>query len=255
MMKRLINYIAVITLCITFTQCKKNFLDASSPSNVDDKFVTSTPSETFKTLSWCYANYRQNCIMGTYRWNDPIGSDAEMYPEQSSSNDLDAIGRPDLLPIDFAATGFNNLYSTLARAAKVANLISQKQAYQDDVKAGKTSDWTHLYGEALTIRAFCYFDLIKHFGDVPYGYENKVVTDFKLSSRFDIYDSLIASLKLVEPLMYKLGEGGINAERFSRTFTDALIGELALFSGGYQTIRTDVPGLYGNVQFTTKGSE
>ncbi|HZW65359.1 MAG TPA: RagB/SusD family nutrient uptake outer membrane protein [Hanamia sp.] len=255
MMKRLINYIAVITLCITFTQCKKNFLDASSPSNVDDKFVTSTPSETFKTLSWCYANYRQNCIMGTYRWNDPIGSDAEMYPEQSSSNNLNAILQPDLLPIDAVAGGFNNLYTTLARAAKVANLIAGKEAYQKDVASGTVSDWTQLYGEAITMKAFCYFNLIKHFGDVPYGYENNYVENYSLNSRFDIYDSLIASLKVAEPLMYKLGEGNITAERFSRTFCDALIGEIALYSGGYQTIRTDVTGLYGNINFDKKGTE
>ena len=66
-MKRITYYIAAVTLCIIFAQCKKDFLNASSPSNVDDDFVTSTPSETFKTLSWCYANYRQNCIMGIYR--------------------------------------------------------------------------------------------------------------------------------------------------------------------------------------------
>ena len=254
-MKRLINYIAVITLCITFTQCKKDFLDASSPSNVDDEFVTSTPSETFKTLSWCYANYRQNCIMGTYRWNDPIGSDAEMYPEQNSSNNLNAILQPNLLPIDAVATGFNNLYTTLARASKVAGLIAQKEAYQADVASGTVSDWTQLYGEAMTMKAFCYFDLIKHFGDVPYGYENNYVVEYSLNSRFDIYDSLITSLKVAEPLMYKLGEGGITAERFSRTFCDALIGEIALYSGGYQTIRTDVPGLYGKVQFDKKSTE
>jgi hypothetical protein len=254
-MKKLINYILPITLCIVFTQCKKSFLDATSPSNVDDVFVTSTPSETFKTLSWCYANYRQNCIMGTYRWNDPIGSDAEMYPEDGSSNNLNAYLRSDLLPINAVSTGFNSLYTTLARAAKVAGLIKAKAAYQADVTGGKPTDWTHLYGEAMTIKALCYFDLIKHFGDVPYGYENSYVTDYALNSRFDIYDSLIADLKIAEPLMYKIGEGGITAERMSRTFCDALIGELALFSGGYQTIRTDVEGLYGNVTFTKKGTE
>ncbi|MFL5748273.1 MAG: RagB/SusD family nutrient uptake outer membrane protein [Niastella sp.] len=254
-MKKLINYILPVTLCIAFTQCKKSWLDTTSPSNVDDAFVTSTPSETFKTLSWCYANYRQNCVMGTYRWNDPIGSDAEMYPEDGSSNNLNAILRSDLLPINSASGGFNGLYSTLARAVKVAGLIKAKAAYQTDVADGKPTDWTHLYGEAMTIKALCYFDLIKHFGDVPYGYENTTVTDYSLSSRFDIYDSLIADLKNVEPLMYKIGEGGINAERMSRTFCDALIGELALFSGGYQTIRTDVDGLYGSVTFTKKGAE
>jgi len=254
-MKRITHYIAAVTLCIIFAQCKKDFLNASSPSNVDDDFVTSTPSETFKTLSWCYANYRQNCIMGIYRWNDFFGSDAEMYPEQSSSNNANAILRPDLLPIDAVATGFNNLYSTLARAGKVAGLIAEKEDYKNDVAAGKVSDWTQLYGEAMTMKALCYFDLIKHFGDVPYGYENNYTEDYSLNSRFDIYDSLIASLKVAEPLMYKLGDGGITAERFSRTFCDALIGEMALYSGGYQTIRTDVDTLYGNVNFDKKSSE
>ncbi|MBS1655790.1 MAG: RagB/SusD family nutrient uptake outer membrane protein, partial [Bacteroidetes bacterium] len=182
-------------------------------------------------------------------------SDAEMYPEQSSSNNANAILRSDLLPIDYSASGFNNLYSTLARASKIATLIAGKQAYQDGVASGHATDWTHLYGEAITMKALCYFDLVKHFGDVPYGYENSYVDNYSLNSRFEIYDSLISSLKIAEPLMYKLGEGGITAERFSRTFCDALIGELALFSGGYQTIRTDVTGLYGSVQFDRKGTE
>jgi len=254
-MKRVINYITIITLCITFTQCKKDFLDVSSPSNVDDNFVTSTPSETLKTLSWAYANYRQNCIMGTYRWNDPVGSDAEMYPEQNSSNNSNAILRSDQLPIDFSAAGFNNLYSTLSRAKKIAEIIAGKEAYKNDIAADKITDWTQLYGEAITMKALCYFDLIKHFGDVPYGYENEFVVEYSLNSRFDIYDSLIASLKIAELHMYRLGEGGITAQRFSRTFCDGLIGELALYSGGYQTIRTDMDGLYGSVQFSKKGTE
>lgn len=254
-MKQVINFIAAVTLCITFSQCKKDFLNASSPSNVDDNFVTNTPSETFKTLSWCYANYRQNGIMAVYRWNDPVGSDAEMYPEENSSNNNNAILRSDQLPIDVVAGGFNSLYSTLSRAAKVAGLIAAKDAYKNDVAGGKATDWTHLYGEAMTIKAFCYFELIKHFGDVPFGYENNYVEDYSLTSRFAIYDSLIASLKVAEPLMYKLGEGGVTAERFSRTFCNALIGKLALYSGGYQTIRTDVSDLYGKMSFDKKSAE
>lgn len=250
-----LKYILAIAVCITFTQCKKDFLNARSPSSVDDEFVTTTPAETFKILSWGYANYRQTGVMGTYRWNDPIGSDAETYPEDNSSNNLNAILRPDLISIDAVAGGFNGLYATLGRAATVARLIAEKQVYKDDVAAGKTSEWTQLYGEAITMRAFCYAELVKHFGDVPYGYENTDAEDYSLTSRFAIYDNLIEDLKKVEPLMYKIGEGGINAERFSRTFCNALIGQLALSSGGYQTIRTDVSGLYGSVTFTNKGSE
>lgn len=253
-MKKIHNYILLAVFCLAFTQCKR-YLDTSSPANTDDDFVTSTTSETFKTLSWCYANYRQNCANALYSWNDPIGSDAEMYPEQTSTNNLNAIMQADAMPVDAMAGPFNSLYSTLARAAKVAAIIAKKPAYQADVAAGKTTDWTQLYGEAMTIKAFCYFNLVRHFGDVPYGYENTYVEDYSLSSRFDIYDQLIESLKAVAPLMYTLGEGGITAERFSKTFAEALIGKMALYAGGYQTIRTDVKDLYGSVQFSTKGKD
>ena len=254
-MKTYIKYIAAVALCLSFTQCKKSYLDVTSPSSVDDSFVTTTTSETFKSLSWCYSNYRQNCIMGVYRWNDPVGSDAEYYPEDGSTNNLNAIGRSDQLGVDIVATGFNSLYQTLALASRLANVIAAKDAYKADVAAGKTTDWTHLYGEAITMRAFCYFQLTMHFGDVPYGYENTSASDYSLTSRFDIYDSLIDGLKKAEPLMYSIGQGNINQERMSRTFCDALIGQIALFAGGYQTIRTDVSGLYGSVTFTKKGSE
>ena len=255
MKKLTLKYITAIIFCIVLTQCKKGYLDTKSPSSVDDEFVSSTPAETFKILSWCYANYRQNCVMGGYRWNDPVGSDAEVYPEDNSSNNLNAILRADLLPVDAVAGGFDGLYATLARAAKTAELIAAKTAYQEDVAAGRTSEWTHLYGEAMTMKAFCYFELVKHFGDVPYGYENKYVEDYSLTSRFTIYDNLIAELIKVEPFMYKIGEGGLNAERFTRTFCNSLIGQLALNSGGYQTIRTDVPDLYKGLSFDRKGAE
>lgn len=253
-MKKITYYIVALALAFSFVQCS-DYLNTSSPSNTDDEFVTSTTSETFKTLSWCYANYRQNCAIGLYSWNDPIGSDIEMYPEASSTNNINAIMQPENLTIDAMRDPFNNLYSTLARATKIAGIIASKPAYQADVASGTVSDWTQLYGEAITIKAFCYFNLVKHYGDVPYGYENSYVEEYTLNSRFEIYDELIASLKEVAPLMYKIGEGGITAERFSKTFANALIGQIALYAGGYQTIRTDVADLYGNVQFTTKGKE
>jgi len=254
-MKTYIKYIAALVVCLTFTQCKKSYLDATSPSSVDDNFVTSTTTETFKSLSWCYANYRQNCIMSSYRWNDPVGSDAEYYPEDGSSNNLNAQLKTDQEPVDYATPGFNALYQTLAQAKRLADIIAAKDAYKADAAGGKATDWTQLYGESMTMWAFCYFELVQHFGDVPYGYENTVVTDYSLSSRFTIYDNLISALQKAEPLMYRLGDGSIGPERMSRTFCDALIGEIALYSGGYQTIRTDMSGLYGSVTFNKIGTE
>ena len=78
------------------------------------------------------------------------------------------------------------------------------------------------------MKAFCYFDLVKHYGDVPYGYENNNVEDYSLLC-FEIYDNLIEILKEAEALMYPLGEGGITAERFSKGFADVVRTNSSLF--------------------------
>lgn len=252
-MKKIFLYIIALH-CTMFVGCK-DFLDVESPSNAEDDFVTTTPQEALKVLSWCYANYRQNSVVPLYQWNDPIGSDTELYPEANSTNNLNAIMQPEALPIDAMKDPFDNLYSTGARALRLADIIAEKQEYIDDVAGGNTTDWTQIYGEAIALRAWCYFNLIKHFGDVPFEYENSYVEDYELSSRFEIFDALIEELKAVEPLMYPIGEGGITAERLSKTFVDALIGQMALYSGAYQTIRTDMPELYGSVQFSRIGKE
>lgn len=251
-MKRILKSMLAVVLCISFAQCD-DYLNVSSPSNTDDDFVTSSPVETFKTLSWAYAEYRQNAASGgNYNWED-CTSDAEYYPEFNSANNVIGMLRPTEVGIGSKQTQFNSLYNTVARVARVAKIIASKSEYQADVAAGNTSDWTQLYGEAMTMRAFFYFELVRHFGDVPYGIENSVVNDYGLTSRFEILDNMIASVKEVEPLMFRLGEGGITAERMSRSFANALIGEMAIYAGGWQTIRTDVEGLYDNIQFEEKG--
>lgn len=253
-MKRIFKSILVLVLGISLTQCE-DYLNVSSPSNSDDAFVTSSPEEAFKTLSWAYAEYRQNAASGgNYNFED-CTSDAEYYPEYNSANNIIGMLRPKEVSIGGKQTQFNSLYNTIARTARVANIIAGKTEYQADVAAGKATDWTQLYGEAMTMRAYFYFELVRHFGDVPYGIENSVISEYGLTSRFEILDNMIASVKAVEPLMFRLGEGGITAERMSRTFANALIGEMAVYAGGWQTIRTDVESLYGDIQFEEKGTK
>lgn len=253
-MNKILKYFSVLALCCPFAACS-DYLDTSTPENADDSFVTSTASETFKILSWCYAEYRQDCVMGVYRWNDPIGSDSEYYPEIGSLNNANARLQPELLSIGTANSAFNGYFSIIARTARLLDLIAAKEAFQEAKEAGEVNDWTQLYGEALSIQAFCYFELVKHFGDVPYGYVNTTASEYSLTSRFDILDNVIEMFDEAAPLMYRLGEGSITAERMSRGFAEAMAGMAALYSGGWQTVRTDVSGLYGDVQFETKGVE
>lgn len=240
--------------------CKKDFLAVQSPSSVDQDFVFSSPSETFKVLAGCYEAWRDN-NNGLFYDVDVVGSDAEGHPE---TYDAQLRHVPEGLyaseiSIDYANSvgEWANMYKVANRANIIMEAIAKKPEYQAAVTAGKANDWTQLYGEAAVFRAFSYHNLIRYFGDVPYFtttiYSTSQTDSARLISRDVIYESEIQSLTKVEPLMYRLGEGGITAERFSRTFAQGLIGKMALYAGGYGLRRTDFD--YGSVTFNQIGTE
>lgn len=247
-MKKILYSFVALAGCLALTQCD-SYLSVTSPDKSGDEFVTSSVSETYKTLSYCYGTYRGGVAAGgNYNWNDSA-SDAEYYPEATSNNGRIGYLQPTAVGVNDRSGQFNNLYKILARCARIAGIIEKKDEFTG---ANGVNDWTQLYGEAWTMWGYCYLELVKHFGDVPFGIENQIVDSYTLASRFDILDAVIAKLKEVEPLMYDLGEGGITAERMSRTFANQIIAEANMFAGGWQTIRTDVAGLYGDVKFESK---
>lgn len=254
-MRKISIYLCCALISYMFTNCS-DYLDVSNAGQSDNNFVMSSPDEAFKTLSWAYSEYRTNVAAGgNYNWQDPLGSDAEYMSEFPTSNNVIARLQPTATTINSAGGLYNSLNITLARASRIADLIENKAEYQADVSGSQPTEWTQLYGEAKTLWALCGWELALHYGDVPFGYENKIVEEYELTSRFAIIDTIIDELKAVESKMFVLGENGITTERMSRTYANALIGEMALFAGGWQTIRTDIPDLYGNVQFEYKGSD
>src|SRR3546814_19182608 len=116
--------------------------------------------------------------------------------------------------------------------------IAEKPEYQEAVAVGNANDWTQLYGEAAVFKAYAYHTLIGYFGDVPHFKETikhiEKTEGATITSRDEISDFQLAELQRVEPLMYRLGEGHINADRFSRTFAQGLIGRSEELRGGHR---------------------
>jgi len=253
-------YIILGALVLMTASCNKDYLNVTSPSAVDQDFVFSSPDEAQKVMAGCYDLWR-DAYGGLFYDLDVVGSDAECHPE---SYDAQLRHVPEGLyasemSIDFSdAVGtWANLYKIANRANIIMEAIAKQPDYISAVAAAKANNWTQLYGEAAVFRAFSYFNLIRYFGDVPYftqSINSTSQTDSaRLISRDVIYDSEIQNLEKVEPLMYRLGEGGVNAERFSRTFAQGFIGKMALFAGGYSLRRTDFD--YGLVTFDQIGTE
>ncbi len=258
-MKKYISSV-LIAISLLAISCKKDFLDVQSPSSVDQDFVFSAPSEALKVMMGNYELWR-GANNGLFYDLDVVGSDAETHPEAYSAQTRHI---PEGLYATEISINYSNAVAAWASLYKIANRanimmeeIAKKEDYKVALAAGKSNDWTQLYGEAAVFRAYAYFNLIRYFGDVPY-FSKSISTagqtdSATLVSRDIIYDGEIDNLRKVEGLMYKIGESGINAERFSRTFVQAFIGKMALFAGGYQTRRSDFN--YGSVAFTQLGTE
>jgi hypothetical protein len=258
-MKRIILIVSGLLLT-GIIACKKSFLTAESRSAVDTEFVFSSTGEAFGALVGCYDLWRTS-NGGMFYDIDAVGSDAETHPE---AYDAQLRHIPEGLyaseiALDYASSlgMWGNMYKIANRANMILEAIAKKEEYKTAVADNKPNDWTQMYGEAAVFRAYVYHNLIRYFGDVPYT--QQVITSTKqtdtapLVSRDRIYDGELANLAKVAPLMYKLGESGINAERFSRTFAYGLAGKMAMYAGGYSLRRTNFD--YSPVTFTQLGSE
>lgn len=257
-MKKIVSYIMLTGLLLAGA-CN-DYLEVDAPSSVDEDFVFSSPEEAYKVLIGCYDIW-QSADGGMFYDAQIVGSDAETHPEAYSAQARH-------IPEGLFATEFdiNNsnwveawgyFYKIINRANIMMEAIEAKSEYTEAVAAGETTTWTQLYGEAAVFRANGYFYLIRYWGDVPYfdvPIRSTDQTDTKgLDARDVIYDAELAKLQAVAPLMYRLGEGGLTAERFTRTFAEALVGKMALAAGGYQLRRTDFD--YGSVTLEIKGTE
>lgn len=109
-------------------------------------------------------------------------------------------------------------------------------------KMPETEKRNQLLGEAICIRAFCYLNLIRIYGDVPAVYTpleemdpNDENTFYpKRSSRDEIYDKVISEVQSVIDWLPWFEESDYQTpERITKQGVYALLARLALYAGGY----------------------
>ena len=133
---------------------------------------------------------------------------------------------------------WNNLYQGVERANVCIKYIPQMALYTTGTSAD-TAALHRLYGEALTLRAQYYLELVRNWGDVPAQLTpSSYDQNFNLpnSDRNKLMTTLIADLATAEKLVpYRTGAGVVN-ERITKGAVKALRARLALQRGGYSLI-------------------
>lgn len=134
------------------------------------------------------------------------------------------------------ANPFNQLYSGIERANICIYNIPRMSLYTNGSESAKAK-LRHLYGEALTLRAQFYLELIRNWGDVPAQWQpSSMETDlFKTkTNRDEIYDRLLADLAEAATLVpWRKDAAGITNERITQGAVRGLRARIALYRGGY----------------------
>ena len=265
-MKNRFLYIALYAAGMLGATSCSDYLETKSPSTVDADFVFSSTATAKAALEGAKAAmhgaYSSHIFGdGLYYAADIAGSDIMRHPEayakQPGRHPAEAFYRNGTETGAYGLTSYMKegtdgsygyLFSVIGKCNAITTAFEQKDNFEEMMSQSEPTELSQLYGEAVAIRATCYRELIKYFGDVQFQSTFGVAAG-GLVSRDSIYDVCIEQLKKVEPHMYVLGTCPTYANNvknyYSRTYVDGLIGRMALEAGGYQTRRNDIKRVDG----------
>jgi hypothetical protein len=218
------------------TSCK-DYLDVEPQT-------LSTTENTFSTVSGA-----TSAVLGAY---DPLSGDntygtrLSMYfpydtDEMISSSGTFDTGRRGIARYKAFSSNtevinpWNNLYQGVERANICIENIPQMSLYNGGTTAD-TAALHRLYGEALTLRAQYYYELIRNWGDVPVQFTpSKTGQNFNLpnADRNETLTKLIADLAVAARLVPYRSNAGLGNERITKGAVKALRARLALQRGGF----------------------
>lgn len=225
--------------CSSLTACK-SYLDLEPISEFDNQAVFSNVSNATLAVLGAYDLLSGDNTYGIrISLYYPYDSD-EMMVSGAVDNGRRGIGRYNALAGNTEiANPWNNLYQGIERA----NLCIEQIPKMDLYKTGSAADQKELrrlHGEALTLRAQYYLELIRNWGDVPapmvpaYQQANLFI---EKEDRDKVYEQLIADLKVAADLLPWRTDAGARNERITKGAAKALRARLALYRGGYSLRR------------------
>lgn len=246
-MKKILNIALAMVIGFSVVGCD-DFLDATSPGTVDRDFIFSDEESARAALYYGYETLRANrSIHSTgFFWHPVWGSDIEdsqdtydagnagicekwFYPGGTGSYNIDSGEGTEV---------FTKLYETIAITNSLITSFESLSNFTE-IMTGEPNSLSDIYGQAAALRATCYWELCRWYGDVPQVLKAGEKAQ-GLASRYAIYDYHIQKLMEVEPHMFRAGESSNRADVMNRTYVQGLIGRLCLYNGGYATRRTDL---------------
>lgn len=234
-MKRIL---LILTILMTGAMMScEDFLEAPTKSSLDEMVIFSTPDLAKGAVDGIKVPFAEtNSYRGRFLPWYGMNTDAEWYNNSQSypdgSADLAVYGaQPNNPQMNTTNNAWAQMYSGIERA----NICIRGLRAYGNPQPG--TELGYLLGEALTLRAVYYADLLRAWGDVPARFEPISTESLYLpkSDRDVIYKQLIADLEEAATLVPWPNETSATSsvERVNKAFVKGLRARLILNATGY----------------------
>jgi hypothetical protein len=218
-MKNNIIYI-ILSLVIITSSCRKDFLDRTPQDTISDDTFWNTEEQLTLAINGLYANVKNNNTvaldqMGDNSINSATGDSYRIFGSGNFGADLASV---------------NAEWVSQYAGIRQCNVFLENYNKATGVSQAKRDQ---MAGEAKTIRAYMYMNLVCFFGDLPIITKplNIDELDGPRNSRKEVLDFIIKDLDEAADMMQAAPQTGDKLGRFSKGAALAFKSRIALFDG------------------------
>ena len=239
-MKKIFYILSAAVIAVCASSCEE-FLDSEAPSTFDAATVFSNyslaESQMFSALQ---SIGETNSYRGRYLSWIGLNSDIEWYNTFKPTDTKYQIAGYSLLPNNDQLNLENGPFAKLYEGIERLNLTIE--GLTNYGKTEENADMAALLGEALTLRAMFYYDLVRAWGDVPARFEPTTSETIYLPkvSRDTVFVHILSDLEKAIPTLDYPGRNAVTSrtDRVNKVFAEGLYARIALMASGY-AIRPD----------------
>lgn len=242
-MKKIISSFALTMGMLSMVSCS-DFLDKTSPSELNTESVYNSTYYTGLRINKIYGGlsddrtYAQDfsIVMG-------LNTDCELIDALDNTN-VHATGNYRGVMNYNVDPGFTNLdrvWTNMYKVIEDANLCIEgirQSPLLNSSSRSEANTMKRYLGEALTLRAMVYFDLVRTFGDVPLKLESSK-SDLSnaymaKTDRDEVLDTLMNNLdEAIEYLPWADKVTGYTTEHTTKGYAHGLLAQIAMTRAGY----------------------
>lgn len=234
-MKIALRYIALIVIAGNLVSCE-DYLEAPAQSTLDESVIFSTFDLAKGAVDGIKIPFAEtNSYRGRFLPWYGMNTDIEWFNASQTANANSELATYNATPVNTNMNTENNAWAMMYSGIERANICIRGLRTYGNAEPG--TDMGHLLGEALTLRAIYYADLLKAWGDVVARFEPITSETLYLprTNRDEIYKQLIADLEEAATLVPWPNEtaGTTSVERINKAFVKGLRARLCLVASGY----------------------